>query len=244
MWGSGLISIQRGTPKVAFVQASYVSFQKQLMLRKGNWKSAVILPPLCAQTHLCQNTHTYDGKKMKHTPLKHTAKSLIIQGSNPSQMSTLLSPSQSEVWDCSEISCWSPPAHQEGALPVYHFPLLCILCLSLSLITSRLYSRQPVGGWCQLMFARPRVPSQTLIHVDVPIYPLLSERSLPTCHNKLWQITFVKNSNSSFHPSDGLSQLSSRSNDTRLFHKGTCTKTQQITTWHKIISNRAVLFHT
>lgn len=241
MWGSGLISIQRGTPKVAFVQAAHVSFQKQLtMLRKGNWRSAVILPPLCAQTHLRQHTHAYDGKKTKHTPL---TKSLIIQGSNPSQMSTLLSPLESEVWDCSTISCWSPPALQEGALPVYRFPILCILCLSPSLVISRLYSRQTVGGWCQLMLARPRVPSQTLIHVDVPIYPLLSERSLPTCHNKLWQITFVKNSNSSFHPGDGLSQLSSRSNDTRLLHKGTCTKTQQITMWHKIISNRAVLFH-
>lgn len=232
MWGSGLISIQRGTAKVAFVQAACVSFQKQLtMLRKGNWKSAVILPPLCAPNTLTPTyTHTYDGEKPIHTPLKHTAKSMIIRGSNPSRMSTLLSPLESEVWDCSEISCccclpWDPL-----------FPLS--FCLF-----SRLYSKQPVGGWCQLMLARPRVPSQTLIRVDVPIYPLLSERSLPTCHNKHWQITFVKNSNSSFHPGVGLSQLSSRSNDTRLLCEGTWTKTQQITTWHKIISNRVVLFH-
>lgn len=79
---------------------------------KGNWKSAVILTPLWARTDL--HTHTYDGEKLIHTPLEHTAKSRIIPGSNPSQMSTLLSPLEAEGWDCLEISCWSTPALREG----------------------------------------------------------------------------------------------------------------------------------
>lgn len=148
MWGSVLISNQRGTPKVAFVHAVHVSFQKQLMMfRKGNWKSAVILTPLCAQTHLPRHTHTYDGNKPIHTPLEHTAKSWIIRRSNPSQMSTLLSPLESEVWDCLEISCWS----EGGCTSCLPFPLFP---LSFSLFSNQQTVLQTACWWLMPVHTR------------------------------------------------------------------------------------------
>lgn len=81
-------------------------------------------------TPLCPNTLMM--VKNRNTHLSNTQlRAWLYEGLIPSQMSTLLSPLESEVWDCSEISCWSPPALQEGALPVYHFPILCILSFPL-----------------------------------------------------------------------------------------------------------------
>lgn len=141
MWGSVLISIQRGTPKVASVHAVHVSFQKQLTrLRKRNWKSAVILTPLCGQTHLRRHTHTLTTATKQYTHLSNTAKSWIIRRSNPSQISTLLSPLESEVWDCSEISCWS----QGGCTSCLPFPLFP---LSLSLFSKQQTALQ-TACWC------------------------------------------------------------------------------------------------
>ncbi len=96
--------------------------------------------PLCPNALTTTYTHTYDSNKLIHTPLKHTAKSWIIRRSNPSQISTLLSPLESEVWDCSEISCWS-----QGGL---HF-LFTISSFPLSL---SLFSKQQTvlqtACWC------------------------------------------------------------------------------------------------
>lgn len=72
------------SPKVAFVQAARVSFQKQLiMLQKENWKSAVIRGPLCAWAHLHPQTHKLAVAKSNTHPVSCTrlcpAKSRIIR---------------------------------------------------------------------------------------------------------------------------------------------------------------------
>ncbi len=151
MWGSVLISIQRGTPKVAFVHAIHVSFQKQLTrLRKGNWKSAVILTPLCAQTHLRRHTHTLTMVTNQYTHLSNTQlRAGLYEG-----LILPKCPPCCHLWSPKfEIVRRSLAGHKEGALPVYHF--LCFLCLSPSLVISRLYSRQPVVGWCQFTTPGP-----------------------------------------------------------------------------------------
>ncbi len=129
----------------------HVSFQKQLTrLRKGNWKSAVILTPLCAQTHLRRHTHTLTMVTNQYTHLSNTQlRAGLYEG-----LILPKCPPCCHLWSPKfEIVRRSLAGLKEGALPVYHF--LCFLCLSPSLVISRLYSRQPVVGWCQFTTPGP-----------------------------------------------------------------------------------------